>query len=161
MSVYLFSLAVLSIAVSIAGILSSTGRGDGLSRHVRFLASLILLCLLVSPLGGLLERIRDWKENDFWIPDTEVTEEDYTDRVQSALDEQSHTYFVQMLTLTLEEKFQIPSGHVRCVVVWNDAGTAPTHVTVLLSGKGVWSDPAPIKQTVEELLNCSCDIVIE
>ncbi len=160
MSGYLFALLVLSLSVSIIGILSPEGKSGGISRYIKLLSSLLLLTLLVSPLPRLLSAIRSWQENGFSLPQVETQEEELRDQIQSALDGESQSYFVQMLTQTITQKFALTPGEVSCVAAWSVDGSTPVQITVLLSGSSIWKDPAPIKAFVEELLSCPCDVAI-
>jgi hypothetical protein len=108
--------------------------------------------------------ILDWLnfDGDSLFPE-DTPQINYEDLASDALDEASRSYFSQMLTRTLSEKFSIAPGELRCTVEWGikDRSPYPAHVTLILSGKAIWRDPTPLKAAVHALLGCSCDIAID
>ena len=46
------------------------------------------------------------------------------------------------------------------LVEWGEDGGVKA-VTLLLSGKAIWRDPDPLCAYVEELLDCTCKVVLE
>lgn len=159
---YLLSVFLISIALSILSILAPEGEKGGLTRHLRLLTSLLLVCVLVAPLGTLLERLRGWAEGNPSLPGfEEASKEGYQNELQDALDSASRDYFTQSLTRTLEKEFSIATGQVRCKVFWEEGGNAPQRVTVILSGAAIWKDPEAIEAFVTSLLGCPCQTAIE
>lgn len=159
---YLLSVFLISVALSVVSLLSPEGEKGGMAKHLRLLTSLLLICVLIAPLGGLIRGLRDWTEGDFFLPGLEGDlEEDYQNELQESLDDASRDYFTQTLTRTLEEKFSIATGQIRCKVFWNENGNAPERVTVILSGGAIWKDPAQIEEFVTSLLGCPCQTAIE
>jgi hypothetical protein len=83
--------------------------------------------------------------------------------MQQVVDEASKTYFCDMLTQTLEERFSLSQGTVRCLVAWKqeEDGIKPEKVTLILSGSAVWHSPKEMEVFVTELIGCSCVSAIE
>ena len=163
MKIYLLSLLITSLLLSVIGILTPKGERDGLSKHVRLVAALVWLCILIAPLPGMLSDFRDWwKDLDTSFSENESFENSL-DQFDQVLDEQSMSYFCDMLTQTLEERFHITQGDLRCKVQWTEKDTqiAPERVTLLLSGQAIWKSPVEMEQFVEELLGCDCVSAIE
>ena len=162
MKAYLLTVIAASLAVSVVGILSPSGEKGGISKHVGLLSSLILVCLVIAPLKSALDALRGWSEGDIPIYG-ELTEEDYSDLVNTQNDASSKKYFTQMLTERLQAQFSLKEGTVRCAVQWQarDGEAHPTHVTVLLSGSAILQNPHEIESYVTSLLTCTCDVALE
>lgn len=164
MKEYFFSLFLAATLIALVGILSPGKAAGGIARHLRLLSSLFLLCILISPLTNALDGIFAWLQNGGAPPLLEDSPQtDYGELASDALDEASRAYFAQMLTLTLSEKFAVSPEELHCTVEWEitDGESSPSHVTLLLSGKAIWRDPTPLKNTVQALLGCPCDVVID
>ena len=92
------------------------------------------------------------------------TEEDdaYENAANEALENASKAYLAQALTRLLEERFSIPSGEVRCVILWaSEEEAKPQKVTVILSGSAICKNPNQIEEEVTNLLGCPCVTAIE
>jgi hypothetical protein len=83
--------------------------------------------------------------------------------LQDALDNASRDYFEGMLTQTLCNEFNIVEDELRVRVEWSGEGEnlRPKKVTVILSGKAIWKNPAKIEEYVSSLLGCACVSAIE
>lgn len=160
MQAYLVSLFVASLVGALIGILSPDG---GMSKHVRFVSALVLICVLISPMQEIGTFLNDLANGKLELPQEDGDIEDYRDRFESATNEASKSYFMQMLTETLEEQFSMPTGTVRCRVAWTESGEtlSPSRVTVVLSGSSIWKNPHEVKDFVETLLGCECVTAIE
>ena len=155
---YFLSLLSASLVMELSGILAP----PSVAKHLRLISSLLFLCILSAPLPHLPELLSDLGEQ--WTEDAKNGwEEQYREEAEAALEMSSKTYFVQSLTTLLEQRFSIPTGEVRCGVLWESEGEAlcPKRITVILSGSAVWKDPTEIEETVAELLGCECVTAIE
>ena len=158
MKEYVFALLCASLLITLIGILAPAAS----AAHMRLICGLCFLCMLAAPLPSLIRSLSslstDWKngmEQDL--------NDQYRDQTQQALEGASKTYFAQTLTTLLEERFSIPTGEVRCTVLWSgeDDTPKPQRITVILSGSAIWKDPAEIEETVTSLLGCECVTAIE
>lgn len=162
MKTYILSMLAAALVAAVVGILSPSGEGGGISKHMRLLCSLFLLCVLLSPLISVLDALGDLANGSFLSPDVELEEEeDYRDRLEGAMDEATRTYFAQMLTECLCDELSLKAGEVRCHVLWDEEDGTPKKVTVLLSGSAIWQDPKRICSFVTSLLDCECVCALE
>lgn len=164
MKSYLLTLLGASLAVTLVGLLSPKGEGGGMEKHLRLICALFLIFVLISPLSDAINDIRALIDGKYEI--TEIGEsapDGYREQMQQAADAASRQYFSDMLTQTLEQKFSIAMGDVRCSVIWDTVNGAlqPTQVTVLLSGKAIWKSPRDIESFVSDLVGCICTVAIE
>lgn len=164
MKAYLVTLIAASLIAALVGILSPSGEKDGISKHMKLLTSLFLVCVLISPLQGMIEGLGSLLDGSTELPGLDAPEEDsYTQQMNEALNNASTVYFTQMLTQMLETQFSISTGDVRCAVQWEKKNEtlSPTRVSVILSGKAIWKDPQAIEDFVSDLLGCECISAIE
>ncbi len=162
MKAYLLTVIAASLIASLIGILSPSGERGGLSKHTGLVTALFLICILISPLKGALEQLRAWSSGDLPLLDSNQ-KEDYEEMIDQSNDLASKRYFTQMLTETLQTQFGLEADTVRCAVQWqeHEGKATPTHVTVILSGSGIWKEPHAIEDYVTALLECECSVVIE
>ena len=164
MKEYILTLIVAALLSALVGILSPEGERGGISRHMRLLVALFMVITLISPICGLLTDLRNWMAGEGSLfPSDQILPIDPDQTLADTLQNASDSYFTDMLTQTIETKFAIEVGDVRCDVAWqtNDGKLAPSRVTVLLSGRAIWKDPDAIAAFVHELLGCDCVIAIE
>ncbi|MBE6553283.1 MAG: hypothetical protein E7666_02960 [Ruminococcaceae bacterium] len=161
---YLITLIAVAMAITVFEILSPAGIRGALTRHMRWLTGLLLICVLIAPLRNVIDSLQDLVSGDISLPELEFPNEDgYRDQMESALGEASTEYFTQSLTRMLEERFAIETGEVRCHVEWQKDGEllAPSRITVILSGRAIWKDTGAIEAFVESLLGCECISAID
>ena len=159
---YILSIFATALLITVVDILAPAGTG-GLSRHLKLVTSLVLVCVLISPTIAFAEHIREFADGN-WEFDIEGDIEDhYSSKLQGALDNASFAYFEGMLKQTLCQEFAIAEDDLRVRVEWagTDTEMHPQKVTVILSGKAIWKDPAKIEGYVTSLLNCACVSAIE
>lgn len=161
MQSYLLTLLSAAMITAVIGLLSPKG---GLSKHVKLLTSLFLLCVLLHPIGTFLTSLRAFLNGEIELPDLSIPNEDtYQEQLHEALESASTVYFTQMLTQMLQEEFSIDAGDLRCEVRWTteQGSLKPERVTVILSGRAIWKDPEAIEALVSERLGCECVSAIE
>ncbi len=163
MKSYLTAILITSLAIAVAGLLSPDGARGGLSKGVRLVGGLALICVLIAPLGNALVELRDIADGSVTLPPELDYENDGSALPDAVLGESARLYVAEMLTQTLEREFGIVTGDVRCSITWKteDGSDKPTEVRVLLSNKAIWKDPHAIAAFVEELLSCPCITAIE
>ena len=162
---YLLALLGTALALAAIGILTPDGTRGGIAKHVRLVAALVWILVLVAPLSGAVRSVRDWVDNGMPLPFLRIEEEEEEHRElwDTTLDEASTAYFCDMLTQTLEKTFEITPGDLTCRVRWVREGEElrPETVTLLLSGQAIWQSPHTLEEYVEDLLNCDCEVAIE
>lgn len=157
---YLLSIFATALLITVVDILAP---GGGLSKHLKLVTSLVFICILISPSLAFAERLKDFANGDWELAIEGDMEEHYSSELQNALDDASKEYFENMLELTLCKEFDIAEDNLRVAVEWiGDAeNLRPQKVTVILSGKAIWKNPAKIEEYVTSLLGCTCVSAIE
>lgn len=147
---YFYTLAVAAVAISV---LLAIAPG-GMKSHLRTLCALCMICLVCMPLSGLLRVLR---EGEIEIPkDWEQPEVEQ----ESGYEQFSEQMLAGQLMLLLEQNLGISQDDVQVYAEWDGQGGL-VRVTLVLSGKAIWQDPAPIRTYVQGLLGCPCVIAIE
>ena len=149
MSGYLYSLAVASVAVALVCTLVP----EASAQHAKLLCSLCIVALLIAPVMSLVNAVGQgaWEIPEAW-QEEEQEEQDYG--------QFSDALVAGQLQVLRERELGLSAAECRILVEWGeDSGVS--RVTLLLSGKAIWRDPDPIIAYVEELLDCSCKVVLE
>lgn len=160
---YMLSIFATALLITVVDILAPSGAGSGLSKHLKLVLSLVFVCVLISPTVSLAEHLFEFAKGNWEFGIEEDVENHYAEELQNALDDTSRDYFEGMLTQTLCREFEIAEGDLRTHVAWNNDGEnpRPQKVTVILSGKAIWKNPAKIEEYVTSLLGCDCVSAIE
>ena len=155
---YLITVATGALLVTMVNLLSPQGERGGIARFVRLFTSLLLICIIASPLSGAAQALEQLFQFDFSFG--EEQQEEYDSQMQELLDSASKDYVRQMLTKQLEERFSITAGQVEVRLEWKDGESKPTRATVILKDAAIWKNPRELQAFVEELLGCPCDTAI-
>ena len=153
MKSYLLSL----FGACVVAILAEMILPERAEKFFRLITSLFLVCVLIAPLPRAARAIQKITRDLFSQAQEEETLDRYNEEMQATVDEASRTYFVQMLTATLCERFNIKSSDLTCSVTWDQEGEPSVErVTLILSGSAIWKDPEPMEEFVSGLLGCEC-----
>ena len=146
---YLYSLALAAVLVALVCTLVP----ESAVQHAKLLCSLCVIALLISPVMSLVQAVGQgaWEIPEAW-QEGEGEEQDYA--------QFSDALVVGQLQVLLEREQGLSPKECRILVQWGEDGGV-REVTLLLSGKAIWRDPDPIIAYVEELLDCTCKVVLE
>ena len=158
---YLLSIFATALFITVVDILAPSG--SGLSKYLKLTSSLVLVCILIAPTVSWAQRLKEIANGDWSFSIEGEIEDSYSSELQNALDNASFAYFEGMLKQTLCQEFTIAEDDLRLRVDWDGSGenVRPKKVTVILSGKAIWKDPAKIEGYVTSLLDCDCVSAIE
>ena len=160
MKAYILTIFATALIMTVVDILAPSG---GAAKHLKLVTSLVFVCVLISPTVSLAQRLQDFANGNWELAIEEEVKDHYSSQLQNALDDASFSYFEGMLKQTLCQEFAITEDDLRVRVEWADANADahPQKVTVILSGKAIWKDPAKIEEYVTSLLGCDCASAIE
>lgn len=164
MKEYIVSLFAAALVAALIGVLSPEGEGGGISKHMRLLTALFLLCVIVAPIGGLIGTLEGMLDGTESLPGLEGdAEEGYREEMENALSSAAKPYFANLLIEAVKKEFSIPDGEVRCSIRWRDgeSGATPDRISIILSGSSIWKDPSGIEKFVRERVGCECVTAIE
>ena len=160
MKAYILTIFATALIMTVVDILAPNG---ATARHLKLLGTLVFVCVLISPTVSLAQKLQDFANGEWETKFEGEIEDHYSSELQNALDDASFAYFEGMLKQTLCQEFAIAEDDLRVRVEWAGTGTEmrPQKVTVILSGKAIWKDPAKIEGYVTSLLDCDCVSAIE
>ena len=160
MKAYILTIFATALIMTVVDILAPNG---ATARHLKLLGTLVFVCVLISPTVSLAQKLQDFANGEWETKFEGEIEDHYSSQLQNALDDASFAYFEEMLKQTICKEFAITEDDLRVRVEWAgaNADAHPQKVTVILSGKAIWKDPAKIEGYVTSLLGCDCASAIE
>lgn len=160
MSGYLLSVVAAALMVGAIGALVPEGAGGGTRRTVCFLGSLCVLCMLIAPLGELVDSLERLGDGLAGVFDREQAEEQYERQYLEQLVRYGADSASDALRGHICERFDISREqcHVSAVVGEREGELYIDSVTVILSGSALLRDPYEIEAYIGELLGCRCTV---
>lgn len=156
-----YILTALGVAFAAAAVtaLSPEGKGGGLSRHIKLLTSLALLCTLISPLPALAGRLSELSKAP---PSFSVNADGTKDLLKEKLNEAGSKEAAMLIRDDLCGFFGIAQKNITVDVEADGSAEVFTIVSVkvFLSGAAVTVSPYEVEARVTELVGapCRCDI---
>lgn len=162
MNRYILTLLSASLAAAVVELLSPKGEGGRIVSHIRMIAGLFLLVVLLNPLKEGVELLR------------RATDGSLTDRLESMLPANPSADYEAIFgdTITAVSRDEVeafvvsvlgsdfgipPSGcTVSASCVYEDAALTVTEIRIALHGVYMMKDPHPIEACFAERLNCDC-----
>ena len=141
--IYILTIFATALIMTVVDILPPSG---GAAKHLKLITSLVFVCVLISPTVSLAQKLQDFANGEWETKFEGEIEDHYSSQLQNALDDASFAYFEEMLAQTICKEFGIDAENLRVRVDWDGKGDSlrPQKVTVILSGKAIWKDPAKI-----------------
>ena len=167
MSGYVYSIVCVSAAIGIACALSPDGVGGGLKKHMKLVCALCFLCVLIGPLLGVLDSVKDTFEDigaGLDGEDEELRREYemiYNEYIEGGYGDNIETAVKELLSLRLGISSENVRANVRFEDKNGDGVKEIGKITVILSGKEIFRNPAEIKACITETFDCECDCAIE
>ena len=143
-----------ALAAGLAELLLPREQG-GTEKLFRFLISLVVLLLILTPFMGFLQESKGLVSGDLSFEEEESAELEqiFFDTVQS----QSKAEFEERLYAFLETAYQLPRKNVTLLVRFDTQG-ALAHVSVFLSGTGILQDPVALESSLSQKLGCTVEV---
>jgi hypothetical protein len=148
------------IGVAVVCSLCTVISPDAEVSYVKLIGGLCILCVLISPLSSFIGDAVNYIEDESFFEemygDVYVFEnvEDIFDR---ALADASKSEIERCLESMLCHTFEIREQEIEVYVSLEESSVSD--VSVVLSGKAVFTDPHGIIEYIEETLACRCEIV--
>lgn len=160
MSSYLLSVVGAALVVGAIGALVPGGEGDGTRRVVCFVGTLCVLCVLIAPLGTLVERFDELGDKISSIFDYEQAEEQYEQQYREYLLGYGAEGVAAALRDHICERFGLTAEqcHVSVAAGEREGELCVEQVTVILSGSALLRDPYELEDYIGELLGCRCTV---
>ena len=165
MRTYIYSIVCMAAVGGIVLIVSPDGIRSGIKKHMRLICSLCMLCVMISPIGEILNGINDIgnKIND--SDEDEQLHGIYESIYESKSDEGYNESIGKSVKAELNKKMSVPEKECRVSVEFSDTDQdgfrEPRKITVILSGSSVFMNPRQVERFVAEKFGCECVCAIE
>lgn len=161
MKEYIISIVLVSLICSIVKIISPGGEGEGLSRHIKLVCGLCIICVIINPLLGAVEWLKNF---DFSaISDVSGTEdkyEEYESIFSGYLTLSQSDYIKTQIKDMLQKEFDIDPSDVDVMLYIKEENGEKKleRVTLLLHSKAALKDPVEIEEHVSGMT--ACEVVV-
>ncbi len=155
MQTELLALFGVCLAGAMGEMLLPTGTGIGTRRLLRFLLSLSVLLLILTPFLHFLKSNADFLQGELPGQETELAE--YEQIFNKALSEQSAADLQNGLHALLRSEYGIQEENCTVLVFFAQDG-ALQRVSIFLSGNALIKDPQVIEKDLEARLNCLVEV---
>ncbi len=162
MSTYILTLLAASLAAAVIELLSPKGEGGRIASHVRLVAGLFLLVMLLEPLQEGLNLLRSAAAGELTIRLPQASDihdtADYGYAFWDTVEAVSRGEVEAWVTEILEAEFSIPPSDcvVEAVCERDGDGLVLRELRIGLRGKYMLKDPHPIEAYFSERLGCPC-----
>ena len=157
---YFVSVASASVITALVGMLFAEDK-TAFGKLLHTVCSLFLLCVIVSPLSGVISRARedfDWDE-DLTLPDENAAFQESA--ILSALAQASGESIESYLCEYLAEAAELDVNDIKVSAQVSTEGgeVVLERVVVYLYSSARWSDPRVLEEAVSVLTDAECIIV--
>lgn len=166
MNTYILTILSACIAAAVIQLLSPKGEGGKLAEHIRMIAGLFLLVILLIPLKAGLDLIRSAAEGDLSQQITAhlptLPENDYQAVFDHTLTAVGQEEVKAWVVSVLDSEFGIPPSGctVSVTCVTQEAELTLIDVRISLHEPYMTENPHPIEAYVTERLSCPCYVTV-
>ena len=162
---YIYSIVVLSAVIGV--IFSLTPKSQGLRKHLRFISSVCLLCVLTSPAAELVDELFSMGKD--LAGSVSQSEKELQDKYEGIFDDYLEGKYGenigQAVKDALYDKFNIKNENCRVATEFSysekDGLKTPRKITVVLSGRAIYVDPLKVKDFISEVFGCEAEVAME
>ena len=150
-----YALSVIAVSLLCAAVSALSPEGK-MKKSVSFSLSLVLLCVLISPLFDALGDIKEISQDFFRNTDIssggDIVNSDFEDATERAV--------CDGLIIALSDKFGIGKDSVKAECSMRIIGSEAVfeRVEITLFGRAVFSDIHKIEEYIENSLGCECEV---
>lgn len=163
MKAYILSLTGAALIAAAVTVLAPDGKGGGISKHIRLLTALALLCVITAPAVKFVGSLFSYD-----LPGlTEIADsaDGYTAQERlfyESLSAMSCQSLENELKTLIMSRFNIREGDVtvRAEYATGEGTVEVNRIVVTLSGTAVFRSPYEIEEYIETLAGVDCDCVL-
>ena len=163
MKSYLITIIITSICIGIYNIISPLHHG--IEKYSKMIGMLIVVCIMISPIKELIDSLdKNGFENikDSILDTDNISKDEYNEIFKDYLNRFSIDEIKQKIKDALHQRFEIPEDECEISVFTQyDEGLKLSSIQILLSGKSIFKNPYTIEEYFEELLGCTCQVLIK
>ena len=161
---YLITVITISICIGVYHIISPHFRG--IEKYSKIIGMLVVLCVVISPIKELAKAfdengLQDLKDN-ILNTDDEIPNE-YDEIFKEYLSAFSIEEIKREIKEIMAQEFDIPKEECEINVFTEKENEKLkiSEVQILLSGKSIFKNPYTIEEYFENLLGCTCLVLIK
>ena len=160
MGEYVITLTVTVAVCTLATMLSPDGE-RGLGKYIRLVASLCILCVAIAPLASFIGRLYYFDFDLSFIEERRAEDGELQDIYSNMISEVSEAKVSQKIANMLREEYGLSDENTEVIAeLFKDGDVYKIKkLTVLLSGKAIFTDPQIIREYLISLFDCECEIV--
>ena len=141
----------------ITSALPDTGGGGSLKKYMGFIASLCVLCVILSPVTDALDTLSDFFDGGLfdWVEKSTVEyENEYYEYLVSYGKENAE----EGISALICKEFSIDAEncHVSAEVYEDEGALYLKRIRVILSGRAILKNPYEIEEYLSEIFGCEC-----
>ena len=159
-----YILTIIGVALVSAAVIILTPKNQGILKHVKFLASVALVCVLAEPIFALVSELGTNGIDSFLneIDTLTETDENYESIFYENLSKLSANELQTELKKQVCAKFGIDEKNLNIRAEYSSSGEGIkfSRILITLSGAAILKDPREIESYVKDLTNLHCDCVI-
>ena len=148
------SLFGAALAAGVAELLLPNEK-SGTARLFRFLISLVVLLLILTPFLGFLQKGEKILMGE--IPAAEADAQAFEQIFADTVNAQGKLEFEKELYTILESDYGLPKKNVTLLMRFDGTG-ALSGVSIYLSGAGLLHDPAALERELSKVLDCTVEV---
>ena len=150
-------------AAAVIGIMENIVPQNGKTKsYMRLITALCLLCLVVKPLGSMLDSlpalVADATEQI--AEGSEAARDEYEKILEGEITDTVREQLSAAIESELETEFKVQNCEVGVALVRVDGELRIQRAVITLMGRDIFKDPYAIEEHFGELLGCECVVVI-
>lgn len=150
-------------AAAVIGIMNAMiPQGGKTKGYMRLVAALCLLCLVVRPLGDVMESLPSLMGSVGELVDEngDTARGEYESILEGEIQETVRQTLCDAVKSQLATRFSVDNCQVGVSLVRENEELRVTRVLITLMGKDIFKNPHAIEAYFSDLLNCDCVVVI-
>ena len=157
MKEYVISIICIGVIGSIITLLAPEGEGGGLGKHVRLAVGCAVILTCISPLGELIEGLREVELGEL-VPEIEEGGlEEYESIFGESYAAAELSSLREGIAAMLEQRYGIERSECKIEVSADQNGTGSLtlkRIFITLYGSAIWKDTGEIERYFGELFGC-------
>lgn len=159
---YLISIIWISVIVGIVELLSP--HLNGFQKYTKMIGALCVLCVMITPLLNIKNAVADLDGLKESLSDVENSSsyDEYKELLNRYLNEYSIEKVKEGIYMDLSEKFSIPESEAEILLFTEikEDSLILSKIQIVLSGRSIFNNPYNIEDYFGELLDCTCEVLI-
>ena len=158
---YIATLLCVGCVCGIAQMLSPLGKGGGIKRQMRLVSSLCLLCVVASPIGNILDLIKNEDISWFDSFDIKESEEKYEESFIEYVEEYNADLVSGHIRDDICERFEIEVSDIsaRVSLSYVDNKCTIGSITVYIGKRAIDKNPHYIREYIKQRYGVECEII--